>query len=273
MLRNAMRVLGLFSPRRPELGVLEVAELLGEPKSNASRWLSAMTAAGFLDRDDATRRYRVALVLAAIGETARQSTSLQRLARRQLERLSAATGETADLVVLVGQEAVTVDAVVSPRPIMHVGWVGRRLPLHATAAGKALLAWRTEGEVARLLPRDLERFPAATIVERGALLGELATVRRQGWSVAYGELSDDIVGVAAPVRDHRGTVVAVLAIGAPASRVPRTAILATADHVRSAADELSTALGHRGPADAFADTTAHTGADDGVSVRAPRARR
>jgi DNA-binding IclR family transcriptional regulator len=244
MLHNAMRVLGLFSPLRRELGVTEVAELLGEPKSNVSRWLGAMTAAGFLDRDEASRRYRVALVLAAIGETARQSTSLQRLARGQLERLSAVTGETADLVVLVGQEAVNVDAVESPRPIMHVGWVGRRLPLHATAAGKALVAWRDEREIARLLPRKLPRFTPATIVERAELLGELDAVRRQGWSVAYGELADDIVGVAAPEGDHTGAVVAVLAIGAPASRVPRSAIRATARHVRAAADALSAALGH-----------------------------
>jgi DNA-binding IclR family transcriptional regulator len=250
MLHNAMRVLGLFSPLRRELGVLEAAELLGEPKSNVSRWLSAMAETGFLDRDDATRRYRVALVLAAIGDTARQSTSLQRLARGELERLSAATGETADLVVLVGDEAVNVDAVESPRPIMHVGWVGRRLPLHATAAGKALVAWRDERDVARLLPRKLTRFTPATIVERAELMAELATVRRRGWSAAYGELAPDIVGVAAPVRDHTGSVVAVLAIGAPASRISRAAIKGAAVHVRAAADALSAALGHRAPASA-----------------------
>jgi DNA-binding IclR family transcriptional regulator len=245
MLRKAMDVLELFSPTHHELGVVETAQRLGKSKSTTSRWLSAMEQAGFLERDGASGRYRLSMRLAALGEVARQSTSLQRLARPAIHRLTAATGETSDLVVLTGQDAVNVDVVESPHPVKQVGWLGRRLPLHATAAGKALIAWRSRDEVLRLLPSPLPRFTSSTVTDPEALLAELTVVRRRGYSAALREFEEDLVGVAAPVRDLAGIVVAVLTIGAPVSRVPVERVPEVAVHVVREADSVSRGLGHR----------------------------
>jgi DNA-binding IclR family transcriptional regulator len=244
MLRKAMEVLALFSPTRREIGVLEASELLGRPKSTVSRWLNAMAEAGFLDRDEESRRYRVGIHLAALGELARKSTSLQRLARPALEWLTGATGETSDLVVLTGSEAINVEVVESPRPVKHVGWVGRRLPLHATAAGKCLLAWQPDTEVRSLLRLPLARFTPATITDVDCLLDELARVRELGYSTAWAELEEDLVGVASPVRDHTGSVVGVLTIGAPISRLTREALPQVASQVIAASNSVSRALGY-----------------------------
>lgn len=245
MLHNAMAVLDLFSFERRELGVLEVARLLGRPKSTISRWLSAMDEAGYLVRDGSTSRYRISMRLAALGELARQVTTLQREARPVLEWLSRATGETSNLAVLDGAEAVNVEAAVSPRPIMHVGWIGRRLPLHVSAAGKALLAWRGVAEVERLLPAVLERRTAWTITDRGALLADLAQARARGYTITWAELELDMVAAGAPVRDHRGEVVGALAIAAPISRVTREQLGGLAGQVVRAARDLSERLGYR----------------------------
>jgi DNA-binding IclR family transcriptional regulator len=245
MLQNAMAVLDLFSFERRELGVLEVARLLGRPKSTISRWLSAMEGAGYLVRDEATARYRISMRLAALGELARQVTSLQREARPVLEWLSRAPGETSNLAVLDGAEAVNVEAAVSPRPIMHVGWIGRRLPLHVSAAGKALLAWRSPAEVERLLPEVLERRTSRTMTDRVALLADLAQARARGYTIAWAELELDMVAAGAPVRDHRGEVVGALAIAAPISRVTREQLGELAGLVVEAARDLSSRLGYR----------------------------
>lgn len=245
MLRKAMEVLDLFTPRRKELGVTEVAELLGRPKSTVSRWMSAMEDAAFLDRDPDTGRYRVSLRLAAVGEMARQSTSLQRVARPALERLTTATGETANLVVIVGREGVNIEAAESPRPVMHMGMVGRRFPLHASAACKAILAFMDGARARALLAEPLERRTRATITDPERLMEELAAVRREGYAVNWAELEEDLVAVAAPVHDHRGEVVAAVSISAPLSRVRRESLPELGRHVADAALGLSADLGWR----------------------------
>jgi IclR family transcriptional regulator, acetate operon repressor len=247
MLHNAMEVLNLFTVQRPELGVVAAAELLGRPTSTVSRWLSGMEAAGFLERDEGSARYRLSMRLAAIGELARQATSLQRAALPALRQLAAATGETSNLVLLVGKEGTNVEAVESPRPIMHMGAVGRRFPLHASAAGKALLAWRPEADVRALVTSPLKRHTSTTITDVEVLLAELARVRDNRYAVNWRELEDDLVGIGAPVWDHRAEVIAAISISAPVFRVARSDLPELGGHVAAAADSLSQALGFRRP--------------------------
>lgn len=245
MLKKSMSVLELFSPRLREIGVVDAANQLGLSKGTLSRWLSAMEAAGFLDRDTVSRRYRLSARLAVIGELARDSSSLQRLATAELQWLAATTGETANLAVLIGSEAMNLSAVESPRPIMHTGWVGRRLPVHATAAGKSLLAWRGEAELRRLLPARLPKLAARSITRRTDFLAELTRVREQGYSVAWAEMEDDLAAVGAPIRNHTGLVVGALTIGAPLSRLPADKLKLCIAAVMKAANSLSEQLGYR----------------------------
>lgn len=243
MLHKAMSVLRLFTPSRKQIGVTEAAALLRRPKSTMSRWLTAMEDAHFLERNAESGLYRVSMRLAAVGEMARQATSLQRTARNALEQLTAATGETSNLVLLVGREGVNVESIDSPQPILHMGSLGRRFPVHASAAGKVLIAWLPEEALATLLPVSLESCTSFTITNHSRLREELAAVRDCGFAVNYLELEPDLVGVGAPVRDHRGAVVAALSISAPASRMARDAVPAAGAHVVKAADMLSRDVG------------------------------
>lgn len=245
MLGKAMEVLSLFEPRRKELGVVEVAGMLRRPKSTVSRWMSAMEEAGFLDRDPDSGRYRVSMRLAAVGEMAKQATSLQRASRPTLQRLTAATGETANLVVMAGREGVNLEAVESPRPVAHMGSVGRRFPPHASAACKAILAWADADAVRALLPDPLPRLTPATLTDPDRFMEELGVVRRQGYAVNWQEMEEDLVAVAAPVRDHRGEVVAAVGVSAPVFRVSRDGLPEVGRHVVDAARALSGDLGWR----------------------------
>jgi IclR family transcriptional regulator, KDG regulon repressor len=249
MLRKAMDVLALFSLEKREFGVLEVSEVLGRPKSTVSRWLAAMEQADFLDRDPETSRYRLSLRLTALGEVARHTTNLQRSARPALNWLAERTGETANLTLLVGTEAVNVEVADSPRPVMHVGWVGRRLPVHATASGKVLLAHADESTVATVLGAPLQRFTRETITSPTAFGQELQLVRTRGYATVWAELESDLAAVAAPVRDYSGVVVAAIAIGGPVSRCARSKLSALAIDVVSAAGALSEKMGYRAAID------------------------
>lgn len=245
VLQKSMNVLELFSHNQREIGVVDAAKQLGLAKGTLSRWLSAMESAGFLDRDPMSLRYRLSARLAVIGELARDSTALQRLATAELQWLAATSGETSNLAVLVGSEAMNLSAVESPRPIMSTGWVGRRLPVHATAAGKSLLAWHAPAEIRRLLPEQLPKLTAGCITSLDDFLVELAKVRTQGYSVAWAEMEDDLAAVGAPVRNHRGLVVGALTIGAPVSRVSPDRLKMCTAAVLRAAQSLSEQLGYR----------------------------
>ena len=243
MVGQVMQVLRLFGPDRPELGVTEAAELLDRPKSTVSRWLAAMHREGFLARDPDSGLFRLSLSLAALGEVARASTSLQRVARPLLEALVDATGETSNLGVLDGDAAVNVEVVRSRRAVQHVGVLGRRLPLHATAAGKSLLAWASPETVSRVLCRPLPRLASRTQVDPSALARELEEVRTRGFATAASELEEELAAVSAPVRDHRGEVVAAVTTSAPISRMTPHRWRLITDQVTDTARRLTAELG------------------------------
>lgn len=248
MLQNAMSVLKLFTTSRRQLGVVEIAEFLGRPKSTVSGWLAAMEEVGFLEREGRWGPYRVGIEVAALGEVARRSTSLQVGAQPHLERLGRRTRETVTANALLGLEVVNVAVVESPRPILQAAGLGLPMPLHVTAAGKVLLAWRSEEEVLKLLPPRLERFTAHTITDLDGLARELERTRSQGYSVARCEMAEDLCTVSAPVRDHTASVIGAITVGGPVSRLPLDALPGLAEQVMDTAADVSVALGHGGSA-------------------------
>lgn len=245
MLRNAMEVLSLFSPRQTELGVVEASTMLGSPKSNVSRWLAAMEQAGFLERSPSSGRYRISMRLAAIGEMASHALPIQRMALPVLQRLVADTRETANLTVLSAGEVINIEAVESPRPVMTLGWIGRRLPVHATAAGRVLLAWRPPDEIHALARPPLERFTPRTLTDMRELSKELEQIRKRGFAIVNGEIEEDVAAIAAPVWNHSVSVTAAVTLSGPASRISNDATPMLAERVVEAAHELSRQLGSR----------------------------
>ena len=245
MLQKLGKVLALFSPEQPELSVREIARVFRWPKSTAYRILSRIEASGFLDRDEHSGAYRLGIRLAAYGELARHSTSLQRVVSPWLRKLSDATSETATLMLYNGTEGVTVDVVESFQPLMLPGLLGGSMPLHATAGGKALLAWAPPGRQSAFMSRPLPRYTATTITDIAELERELEKSRKRGYTMVSGERVEDVYGVAAPIFDHRGEVNAALTVGGPRRRVTAKWD-AMAAAVMDASSSVSAALGYHG---------------------------
>jgi DNA-binding IclR family transcriptional regulator len=249
MLQKLGKVLALFSPEQPELSVREIARGFRWPKSTAYRILSRIEASGFLDRDEHSGLYRLGIRLAAYGELARHSTSLQRVVSPWLRKLSDATSETATLMLFNGIEGVTVDVVESFQPLMLPGLLGGSMPLHATAGGKALLAWAPPGRQSAFMNRPLPKYTVNTITDVAELERELEKSRKRGYTTVSGERVEDVYGVAAPIFDHRGEVNAALTVGGPRRRVTaKWDMMAAA--VMDATSAVSAALGYHGRAQA-----------------------
>src|SRR4051812_30877335 len=242
---RAVAVLKLFGESEPELGVSELARRLNLHKSTVSRLLSTLEAGGFVQQDPRNGRYRLGLQLATLAGLALTQYELRDVARPMLQELATLTGETITLSVLDGTEAVNIDQVLAPQPVKHLGWIGRRLPLHCTAAGKPILAYLPSAALDRYLSRPLLRFTARTVTNPLLVQRELEGIRARGFAVAREEYETELCAVGAAVRDHRGDVVASIPVSGPTYRLtPERLVELGADVSRTAA-RISAYLGHR----------------------------
>ncbi len=276
MLQTLSDVLALFSRDCPQLSIQDVAGSLGWPRRTATRTLARIERAGFLERDEASGLYRLGIRLAMLGGLAGQAPAVQRVAARALHRLSVETGETATLMILNDHHAVTIDVVESYHPIMVPGLLGSPQPLHATAGGKAMLAFASSASRQELIRPPLTRYTATTITNVDTLARELDSSRRRGYAISNGEYVDDVVAVSAPVFDHRGLVRAALAVAGTSARIrPKTVPIAGL--LSGAATSVSALLGYQDSAIASprraGSTASYRGAQAGVRSSAARVKK
>jgi DNA-binding IclR family transcriptional regulator len=197
----------------------ELASRCGINRATAWRLLATLEAHGLVERDPSTNRYKIGLALIRMSAAAGYD-GLVRRARPILERVSAETGETADLAV-AGLHGVTYVGEVAPPSVMAINWLAREVPLHATSTGKAFLAWLPPDEAIGLLERPLREFTDTTVTDPDVLLAELAETRARGYAECAGELEPTLYGVSAPVINAADSrPLAVFSIWGPVDRVP-----------------------------------------------------
>ena len=223
----------------------DIAKEVRLPKSTLLRLLHALIARGFLRRT-AHGEYAVSLKLWRIGCSALDSGAIRDEVLPLLHKLVERTGETAHYAAYEDGSSVYIEKVDGLHPIRSYTAVGGRSPAYATATGKALLAWRDEGEIAAI-GRVAQRFTDATICGAEAVLREAATTRKRGYAVNRGEWRASVWGIAAPVFNQRGKVIAAVGISGPRERV-EPSIEPFAAAVGEAAKQLSTALAALDPA-------------------------
>ena len=156
-----------------------------------------------------------------------------------MEDLHAIVGQHIQLGVMEGDEVLFVERLTAPGAVINYTRVAGRLPLHASSSGLLLLAYAPPAQQERIISRPLEVFTEQTIASPSQLRSALAEVRRQGYAFLAGHIHPDATGVAVPVRDPAGKVVAALAIIVPNDDVARSrvAVLQAASRAVSRAME------------------------------------
>jgi IclR family acetate operon transcriptional repressor len=236
-LERAIALLNAVSASAPDgRPVAELAAECGLNRATAWRLLATLEHHAMVERDPVANRYTIGSAISRMASTA----GVEGLVRRShdvLQRLCRETGETANLAVAQRLGLTYVDEVV-PAAVLSARWLGRQVPIHATSAGKALLAWQSAEEVDALLSGPLAEYTETTRTDRRALHAELAKVRAQGYSVSVGELEPQLYGVAAPVLDAAGHPVAVVSVWGPRDRVPETRFAELGARAQQAAAEI-----------------------------------
>lgn len=239
-LERALTLLRHVADTSPDGDTLaRLADRCGVNRATAWRLLTTLEAHGMVERDPVSHRYSVGFAVTAMAANSGRD-GLVRRARATLERLSAQTGETANLALVRGSELTYVDEV-APATVLAAKWLGRSVPLHATSAGKALLAWLPAGDVDTLLAEPLTAYTETTVVDRAHLDADLAATRERGYAVCVGEVEPNLYGVAAPV--HGGTrPLAVVSIWGSSDRVAESRFPALGALAATAADEVRDAV-------------------------------
>ncbi|MGY0389468.1 IclR family transcriptional regulator [Nocardioides sp. WG-D5] len=210
---RATEVIKQFRDSRGSLSAAALSRRTGLPKSTVYRMVADLVRVGLLERDGDD--YRPGLLLFEIGEAVPRQRDLREAAKRHLATLHQATHENVGLALLDGFEVVHIEMFrgrEGPRLPQHTGG---RWPAHASASGKAILAF-SEGSVE--IPRVLPRLTERTVVDHDELCRELEVVRRRGVAFDRQEAIPTIVAVAAPVFGPDGAALAAVSMSGMAGR-------------------------------------------------------
>lgn len=231
-------IVGAFDESHRELSLTELAARSGLTLSTASRRVAELVAWGALERTPAGH-LRIGLWLWEVGSLAPRSTPLREAALPFLEDLYLVTRENVQLAIREGTEVVFVERITGRHSVTVLTRVGGRFALHATGVGLVLLAHAPAGVLDDVIDAGLTSYTKATITDPARLRRVLAEVRKQGYAVSAGAVTDDALSVAAPVTDAKGHVVAAVSL-VVALDSARPAQLAPA--VQTAARAISRAL-------------------------------
>jgi IclR family KDG regulon transcriptional repressor len=244
---RALTILDALSDSREEIGIAELSRRVGLHVSTVHRFLTTLIAREYARQNLETGRYTLGPKAFHLAESYLRQMDLRRALRPSLERLCRETGETANLVILEGGEALYLDKVESPQSLRIFSRIGRRTPLHCTAVGKVLLASRSRGEADMLLGgKPLEALTQSTITSRSQLRRELEKVQEQGYALDIEECEVGASCIAAPVRNAQSETVAVVGISGPTVRMDAQRIHELIPCVARVAEEASEQLGFRG---------------------------
>ncbi len=246
---KALRILEILGKNSVELSLVELTRHLNIEKSTLHRLLATLDGRDFVRKDPASLRYSLGIKMLELGTAVTARSALGRTAAPLLDRLAVRYRQTINLAVLDGLEILYVAKRESPEPMRLTVEVGRRLPAHSTALGKAMLAFRPAPEVRRLLSRKrkLQRCTPHTITSPRRLLQHLEEVRRAGFAVDREELTLGMRCVAAPVLDFTGYAVAAVSITAPVALLSEERAAMLGRRLIAGVADVSRALG--GPGD------------------------
>lgn len=241
---RAVAILKCFSPRRPEMGISDLARATGLSTSTTHRILASMQANGLV-RQTPQRRYALGPLLVQLARSGAFPTTLGDAARGPMHELRALVDETVGLhELLPGNRRAVVDQVESHHALRRTYTeLGVPIPLVYGAPGKAMLAFLPAAEAEAVLAEPIAPVTPATITDRAEVRAELARVREDGYALSFSERTPGIRTVAAPVFDHDSRVVGSISVSAPESRMPEERMREMGPQVRRCAASVSQALG------------------------------
>jgi IclR family acetate operon transcriptional repressor len=243
-LARGLTILETMALNGGRAGLSEIARITGLHRSTTHHLMQTLVELGYLQQDPQTRGYELSTKLVKLSGRKWTPEQLGQVAKSVLLELSRQSGEGTSVAAFHRGAVRIVAKYEGNDAIRVVQDVGAERPVHATAVGKAILAWLPPASLNAVLDRvEFVRFTPRTIASRKALLADLTRIRATGFAIDDAEHHEDIRCIAAPVFADTGLVVAALCSVGPKSRMTHRKLKALRAPLASLAQELSKRLG------------------------------
>jgi len=223
-LDRAFTIIEIIANTQEPLSLKVITERANLPKPTVYRILSSLEIWGYVDQDD-NKSYKLGTKFMLLGSKVLEGLEITKIARPFLKELNNQTNETIFLGVIDKGRGLYLDKLDSTHSVRLVSRIGSRNYLHSTGLGKCLLSGLDEKEVIQLLnEQGMPAMTENTITEKEVLLQQIRIGREKGFLIDNIENEEGVRCIAAPVKDHKGKVVAAVSISGPLQRITDEAI-------------------------------------------------
>jgi DNA-binding IclR family transcriptional regulator len=242
-LEKGLTTLELIADNAGDIGLSELSARLKEPVSVVFRVVRTLLNLGYLNQHPVTKRYSLGLRVWELGEKAAARLDIRDTVQPALDRLTAATGETASFALVQANEYSYVATADGSQPLRAYVERGSRLSLGSpSASARAILAFSADEVVDAVLSTKLKRRTPATVVDPVRVRAMLDDIRERGVAIVHGENQQQLSAVAAPVRNIADRCIGAIALSGLTSRFAGEPLKRMVQLVKAEAKEIEMQL-------------------------------
>jgi IclR family transcriptional regulator, KDG regulon repressor len=240
--QNGLSIINLFSKDKPVWSLTEISLALELPKSSASRLIGDLLSEGFLIKKGKT--YSLGLPLLSLAGIVSSHLEIKREAERPIASLVEKIEETSHLTILEGTRIVYLLKKECSQPVRLLSYLGKDHPAVCTSSGIILLAHLPPEKASSIIGEGLPKMGPNSFADAGVVLMEISKARNSGYAVCIDVLHDDVVSIAAPIKDYYGSVIAAVSSAGPKHRIDQKKIELMIQEIIKTADKISTGMGY-----------------------------
>lgn len=242
---RALEILRCFR-YTPEMGISEIAEEMNLNKSTVFGLVNTLAGYGYLEQVPSNRKYRLGLELFEMGNLVLSRIDIRNEAKELCTPLVQKYPATVHIATHSEGEVVYVDKLDAGLSLISASSVGKRLPMHCTGVGKAILAYLPETYIDQYLQFPLKKFTEKTVTTRQQLADELSNVRKMGIAMDQEEIELGLSCIAAPILQRNGEPVLAISLSFPYGRISSINLEEAKEELLMRTRTLSARLGYRG---------------------------
>lgn len=247
-LTRGLSILECLALAEGGLTLTDIGQRVVLPPSTVHRLLATLEKMGYVYQAGELGRWYVGLQAFTVGSSFLSSRDFVAQSNPYMRRLMDQSGETVNLAILDGTEAVFVDQVQCREMMRTIVKLGSRAPMHASGVGKAMFASLPDDQIDAILKvRGLPRITGNTITAPETMWASVRVIRQRGWSFDDEEHAIGTRCVGAPIYDEHGETLGAISLAGPSSRLPDDRIKQLGPLVAHTAEELTRRLGGKWP--------------------------